>query len=718
MKSLTIAKTLYYFFTFLLILSAWALIYNIRIAPNIFQLDMWWQIASAEFFSKYGFHSYNPDRFGGFINNLFYPPLQDILLWIIKNISWLQMLSAFQIYLTLLIISYITGFILISTRFTSRSAKALYSIFIIWYLHLDKQFLTHFQWLGFIDIAFTGLISEILGWVFLNFLIYEILWNNQRYIRQLVYAIFAFLSHLVVGPFAFVLIGFMRLTHWKKEYFLNCILWIWITAFFWVPFASFGDYMTSDSIVLGFPYLLTLGFIIVIRYFTHKTEKTWLAIALSWAAVLLPSELFFLFDFTISSFHDFFPKFHYSRLVVLSLFVLILSASKIIDIIATQYNQNNENEPKTNKRNLIFICLFLYITFIKTFDFIYIPDIFQNMVGYTDRTWYNLDLIKKVNDNKRIFVIDAKRPVDFNIDSFFQYQWYSWLHFVKWLFRESNRANNVLTSYLATILRNSDLVVWYNYFFNLSCEHYKLFVDHFASDYGIGWIISADLFTNNQYLDEMKKRCYDWMFRDGTANFSYEFAGDFGINNVTYHMFKISKREDWKLDNNLAELVDPKSKLIELDSASNDFYYDKITLHKRDIVEQQVLSGKQAEFIKDMFIVQQDYEKNKLWTGIFNNLKQQSWFISDIRYNKNDLHFTIDSKERVLVQVKSTYYPGLEVFENGEKITVYPLYHGFVIHASGTIEIKYKKPLLFKLAYGISILFIIIFLIQSKKRSH
>jgi hypothetical protein len=357
------------------------------------------------------------------------------------------------------------------------------------------------------------------------------------------------------------------------------------------------------------------------------------------------------------------------------------------------------------------------IIFTKTFNFIYLPDVFKNMVGFTDRVWFNLDIVKKINDEKRILVIDSKRAVDFNIDSYFHYQWYTGLNFVKWLFRESNRANNVLTSYLATTLKNSDLVVWYNYFYNLSCEQYQWFMDHFITDYGVWWMISADLFANVQYLEEIKKRCYDGMFRSWTYNYSYEFVGDFGINNVKYHIFKIIKKEN--LSNEIASIIPQNKEVIALDNKSSDFYYDKITLSKRDEIDFQLRNTGSIVWISHkIFIVKQDYEKNNQNPKNLEKQYYSSGTIQNTTMSWNVLQFESDSNWKTLIQVKATFYPWLQAFANGKAIPLYPLYHWFAIESEWKqiIKIEYKRTNIFTISYLISIISSILYIILIIKR--
>jgi hypothetical protein len=64
--------------------------------------------------------------------------------------------------------------------------------------------------------------------------------------------------------------------------------------------------------------------------------------------------------------------------------MLIITASQYVDerIHSTQSNEDSEN--KGYKQHAFIIVMFLII-FTKTFNFIYLPDVFKNMVGFTDR---------------------------------------------------------------------------------------------------------------------------------------------------------------------------------------------------------------------------------------------------------------------------------------------------------------------------------------------
>ncbi|HMY80660.1 MAG TPA: hypothetical protein PK048_02340 [Candidatus Absconditabacterales bacterium] len=719
-------RLLYRLLLFILYSSGVILIYYLRTYPNIFQLDMGGQIASTHFFGELGLHGYNPYRFGGFINNLFYPPLQDIIVSSIKRLCGSHDLITFQIYLTILVCTYLTTFVLIGSRFKTRSAKVLFMVLIIGYLHLEKTNLTFFQGLGYIDIAFTGLISEILGGVFLNLLLFE-LTGKRRYYMMLLYTIGTFLSHLVVGPVAFVVMGLGRLIYKDKHLLRNCIAGAALTSFFWVPFVTYKSYMTSDSIVLGYPFIITFGLLFLTWYFFQETKKiqdkpeqyitnnakAWLIILITGLICILPSEIFFGFGFDIPHFHNFFPKFHYSRLVTISLMFLLIGTSARFDIFVINHESGvTQNDNQKKKQSPIMLGVvgvaFLSILYIyaKSFGSIFIPQIFEQMVGFTDRKGFNIDIMKTIQDDKRILVIDARRSVDFNLDSYFQYQGYTGLYFVKGLFRESNRANNVLTSYLATTLTNSDLVVGYNYFYNLSCSDYQGFIDHFTDDYGIGWIVVADLFGANSYLSDDKKKCYDGMFRSSSTNNNYHFVGDFGINNITYHLFKIESKYTGWTENELVSPIE-KAHITILDQKTSDFYYDKILFSKKKLIEQQMITGTQKPIHEELFVVKQDYQEKPIPT--LENIQPgvvRSRSISDTQKTPGIvLSMNISGNNNTFTRVKLTYYEGISAYDKqGNKLKVYPLYHGFLVQGSGEIIITYHKPNIMVYSYRFSII--------------
>ena len=67
-------------------------------------------------FERYGFHGRNPDRFNGLINNLFYPPGEDTIVYSIRMLSGLNHVYAFLLYIAGIIAGYWIATYYISTR--------------------------------------------------------------------------------------------------------------------------------------------------------------------------------------------------------------------------------------------------------------------------------------------------------------------------------------------------------------------------------------------------------------------------------------------------------------------------------------------------------------------------------------------------------------------------------------------------------------------------
>lgn len=68
---------------------------------------------------------------------------------------------------------------------------------------------------------------------------------------------------------------------------------------------------------------------------------------------------------------------------------------------------------------MMFFCMFVLTS---KFDFITVPEIWNTMIGKSHTRKIHLEAVSHITDEKRIFVVDTKRPVDFNLDSYFQYQ--------------------------------------------------------------------------------------------------------------------------------------------------------------------------------------------------------------------------------------------------------------------------------------------------------
>jgi hypothetical protein len=84
----------------------------------------------------------------------------------------------------------------------------------------------------------------------------------------------------------------------------------------------------------------------------------------------------------------------------------------------------------------------------------------------------DLTVLDEVDDDMKMFVIDNKRAVDFNLASLIPALGYD-INFAKGLFWESQRSNQMLSSYLATLLSPDNIVTHYFYYFGMPCDVYQ-----------------------------------------------------------------------------------------------------------------------------------------------------------------------------------------------------------------------------------------------------
>ena len=111
-------------YTFLMVLYT----YLIWCTLDLSQMDFAGHMASAAQFARSGLHAFNDRMFLGTTHNLFYPPLEDLLINFIKIVSFQNNIISFKIYLTLVLLTYLLVIFLIGLQFKKKLAFIFYHL--------------------------------------------------------------------------------------------------------------------------------------------------------------------------------------------------------------------------------------------------------------------------------------------------------------------------------------------------------------------------------------------------------------------------------------------------------------------------------------------------------------------------------------------------------------------------------------------------------------
>jgi len=662
---------------------AWV-IFTLRHTPNLFFLDTVWQIASANFFMKFWFHGRNTERFAWFINNLFYPPLQDFLLSWVTSLVWSDPILWFKWYATILLVAYLATLFAFYKHFDLRG-KIIRTLFIGLFFFIQKPTLTYFQWLGYVDFITTGLLSQFLGAIRFLRLVYELLGKKRRRWISILLTL-CILSHLVMAPVAFAIIIVYTLLQKERKLGVSLLIAVGVTSFFWLPLFFYREYLTSSNVVHYFPFVLILGTLFLLRH--TKERKDLQAILLVAAGILLLPELF-LFSPHLESV---FPSFHYYRFGSIA---LLLSG-----IGFTFFAQKRFRVSLLEGYLLLGVMVYF---FSRTFSFVPLNTLLtlssswstsDNQEGYTAVSL----LRQQVTNNKRILVVDTHRPIDFNLWSYLQAQWDAH-SFVQWLFRESHRSNQLLSSYLATLFAPYSIVNTYYYYYGLKCETRNKVFEKFVRDYALWWLISAPGETI-QYMDKINARCFQRVLSWWTNALSVEDGGTFSINNTEYTVRKIHVRT-WALverSNEYIELVD--SPVVKKLSTDQEYYFSPLLTW---FIE-QVSKGTPSSF--DTFFTTTSPD---IKMGVSNTLINSGESVSPLKIDKStdgSYTFFVPWETDRHILIKMSPLPGLHLVDEQENdIPRVDVFYGMLTTWHGLIRLEFRSSAVFLYSKRLSIAF-------------
>lgn len=544
---------------------------------NLFHIDFGWHIASSTMFERYGFHGRNPDRFSGLINNLFYPPLEDSIVWIIHNITSLDHMYSFLWYTALIILSYRIGVYMI-IRTTKNKLFALFMM--IWlslFFFLDKtDNISYFQGWGFMDLVFTWLTSQSLWISLFLFFIAEYLRPKPRHYILWIFAILIFLSHLVVWPVAFLLRGLLMLQQFTRQNISLFLLSIGITSFFRLPFISYKSLWSSSFIVRDLPVILLMISVIgaIISYYKKATASFWLFLASS--VIIFPNYLSIRRE-AVTWYSYPLPIFHYYRFASISLLCCIIWIVAIRDHIIHLYNKNKII--LLSWISFVIACLIMIIQHFWLLNLQY----FSNFIGNRDEQFTDYHKIERlypyINNNKKIFTIDMNRPIDFWLDSFFQYTT-PWLPFVKWLFWESYKWNQLQSSYIASLLAPQDIVLDFHYTNTWKQPEYNRLWDGFISHYDIWRLLMAPK-DSLRYLHPDRQTLLKNTISSGTIQYKFNEYDTIVIQWVPYILYQISTNSGYS-SSSFITLLSSQSIIVSIDTTKQHFSEDILNIIKKE----------------------------------------------------------------------------------------------------------------------------------------
>ena len=656
---LNIAYTLFFLHAAYIIKHVWT---NL----DLFQFDHAGHIASAKLFSQGYFHTFQDAFFKGNIQNLFYPPLQEAILSFISLFTG-DFVTSYYVYLSILIISLFLTLVFFTHNFDKAYTKILFLGVMSIILFISKDQL-NFMGLGWYDLFVYGLANQFLGYIFLLFLLDGLL-QRRAWIWLVLLTVLTSLSHLVIGLAAFSTLTVYAVMNADKDAAKTIGVSFGILSFFILPFLIYKEYMVSNILIEPLSVFFMLFLFLLLPTVSFKNNKGFLIVT----AVLLslPGILDVFIDAT-SLFQTVLTT-HYTRFSILALHYAVIYTFFIID------KSKRISIYKNISVSLSLIFLVLTLT-----SFTYFNVNTQSPETFTSKSE---DIIKNFSTDGNTHIIHKDRQISFHIDMHMNIV-NPHITSTKGLFWESTRNNNILNSYLTTLHRPEGAMLYHHYLTEPNCDQISCVNNQFITDYAVQQLIipGKNATLNTDHTDNQREACYTNIIQEGTDMYTFTETHTVKTNKQTFTVYNVTSTNT--ASNTYIDI--PRNGYVNTITNDEWGFMPATT----DIFE---CSETQNIFLR---------EKNHELPQYINQTKPEN--ISFTKTGKATYNITIQSNNTKIFRIKQNYLPGMILTQNGDELPLYDASHYMVGVGKGTMQLTYKKPILFHIAYILTIMNILL----------
>lgn len=666
-------------------------LYVVRTRLSVFEYDMAGHIASARLFRENGFHNFSEQRFGGFIQNLFYPPLEDAVVSILFSITN-NRFTAFQLFLSFGILWYGAAGRLLAHRMKTPVSRLLFLVFIVLFARFGRAGTYTYQGMGMYDFFIVWLTSQLRGAVFFMLLVRERSGKKRDWVL-LLSTVWAILSHLVMGMAAcgFLSVAIVIRRLWKPaRVFLAAV---GITAFFRLPFLGY-TYMLTSSAILITPPGITVLVVILALFMSTKDHKGYEYI-LTAMVFLVPWILqVFRSDIPLPRFHRY--RLHSSALLLIG-YGLLLGITPKTSVRSSRFSYGLS----WTLIGLMIVLLWqwgAYRTWLKPMS-----------LEWLERFTHELG----VPEHTRVLTFGNKRPGDFH-QSTILHTLRTDFQTVGGLFRESHRSNLLISSYMASLLGPGWFVLHGMHATDPTCDHYERIFEDFISRYAIGVLALPDE-RFQPYLGGSKRACLDAVLqkKNITGSYALSWPVRYTLQQTPFQVYEIAPVPNaWVSNAMIVPITEdmninylPLGSIIPLEPIMTGTYEADVfeTLRKTVFVTDETVVPEihAARFEGDTQPISLSMTERRPWV----------------------YEITMEGvKTPTAFFMKMHRYPWRRLVDaSGKKLPLYDAFYGMIGIGQWTMLLEYKKPAVFRLAYGMSVIALIssiVVLLRKKRAAH
>ena len=680
-------------FGFLFILNIiWGL-YLIWNHLNIVQFDHAGHIASAAESVRQPLHHFGDQIFMGYTHGLFYPPLEDFILALLHSTTGVSFVGTYPIYLSIILVLFITSIIQVLFRMKRLESIIFFGFCSLWFFNADKVSQINTQGWALSDLIVIGLSTQFLSGIGFFFLCSQYISSDKNWeFKAGFWTLFSILSHLIVGVIAFILLALIHQRHgsfrsWVKS---SCFV-LGSCAFFWLPFISYHRLLTTSTIFfeqsLAFEIIAFIGMLISFIVSEKSFAIYLLALILMSSATLLP---------LLGSESKFILPFHYYRLIIISLFLIVIGIS--IDL----------NTPSLTLIRT-WLVRALAITFIGNMVFrmpLWNPDSLNN--SQLKKSQIDFEKIGNLNFSSfgRYWVFGETRGCDFGLDSLIMERMPEFRS-TKGLFWESSYANSVQSSYLATLIHPPVVLDFYAEN-NITCKSQVKLVDQYVHLFNVKGIIASEGDISNLTIE--KKMCYEGIFRNGTNYFRFIPKGNLIVNQDWKQIYELQFKSPLVLatetSNETVETINPER--IQFPKATGKYpYFGAVVYSFFSEAMNKNTPTRQLFVLPEDKLLMKTLEKNY---PSAKNSEERS--ISLFKLGEEEYQFDLPEKHTWFF-LKFAFQPGMNILnQSGESISLLKGLPGTLGIGSGRMKIRFEKTKIMITGYWLSAITFVAFILS------
>ncbi|QSQ19649.1 hypothetical protein JY651_30610 [Pyxidicoccus parkwayensis] len=671
---------------------------------DVFSIDVAGHLASGMAMHRGYFHQFNDSAFLGYVHGLFYPPLEDMLL---GGLLWLPLepLTTFKLFLCLLVAGYFTGVATLALRFQRPGPRWLFvaASVVLFYTHKSEGFA---QGLCFLDLFRVGITSQFLGAAFFFAVVAE-LHAPPRPLRLALLMAGVVLSHLIMGLAAGALVLLALPRFLRAPRLLGALaLGAGLSAFFWLPFLAYRGLMVRNLVQVeqtGWAVALACVPVAVLGW-----NRGMRHLAAGVVVLLVPSIFARIFEGA-----PWLPPLHYYRFDICGIVLVPAVAAAVL-----------ESAPESLTRR--WVVRGAAIGALAT-----VGILFPLRVGLTlpQRLAREGSFHREAAPGPdalfgRHFVLEYTRSFDFAVENYLSVLDEE-SRGPKGLFWESNTANHLVSSYLATLV-GRPVILDHFLFGDFACPFQQCVLDHFLADFNITRfsvdtrVLSARPQKPGTPLESITSRsaCYARTFEQGgTSRFRFVPEPSFAVNGFPFRTVRVEARADvpgGPALNSAVELI-PPSELMPFEREDR-YFFNPYFLPIGPACTARI-------HLRQTLVESEDWQRlQDALAGVGSSLELPPEPVTLRKEEKGVYLIELPEGGPRLFKVKLAWFPGMRLVDR--RGMEQPLFRGYphmLGIGEGPLRLEYRRPPVIWLGYAISAASCVLFVVAAwmeRRRRH